>query len=187
MKRLITREHLANYLRKPATVELDVYIPLGEALVAAEIQTPTLHARSVEEKHRLLYDTTSEEVVVLRDGPATAWDPDSVTPAIQVDGIEYPVDTVALNYWSVRDFITGFSKNTTVTFRYIAGWTPENCPEKIKQAIILVSTMIFQHPDSSVIMEKIGDYVRQSASKSAVDKLLPNQVLPLVSEFKRPR
>src|SRR5678809_151754 len=171
MKRLITREHLANYLRKPATVELDVYIPLGEALVAAEIQTPTLHARSVEEKHRLLYDTTSEEVVVLRDGPATAWDPDSVTPAIQVDGIEYPVDTVALNYWSVRDFITGFSKNTTVTFRYIAGWTPENCPEKIKPAI----------------MEKIGDYVRQSASKSAVDKLLPNQVLPLVSEFKRPR
>jgi hypothetical protein len=72
--------------------------------------------------------------------------------------------------------------------RLTLGWTPENVPEQIKQAIIMSAGTLFKNPDQSITMERIGDYTRQSASLAATEVLASTpQVRLLLRGWRRPR
>lgn len=190
MKRFVTRDQVADYLKVTATAKMEAHIAAAEWLVTNEILTSSLHERSVEEKYRLLYDIGRDEVLELRDGPSASWDPDSTGFQFTIDGTEIDdIDDVILGAWTVKPHINGFCKNTTIVMRRKVGYTAANIPENLRVAMIMTAGSLFKHPDQALIMEKIGDYTRQTASLTAGVALpaLTPQVLSLIRGYRKPR
>lgn len=189
MKRFVTREQVADYLKASASAKMEAHIAAAEWLVTGEILTASLHERSVEEKHYLLYDIPQDQVLEFRDGPSASWDPDSTGSQFTIDGVEKAVDDLLLRPWSLQAHVDGFCKGSTLIIRRKVGWLPSNCPENIKQAIIMTAGSLFKHPDQALIMEKIGDYTRQTASLTAGGEMpaLTPQVRNLLRGYRRPR
>jgi hypothetical protein len=174
---------------------MEPHIAAAEWLVAAELMAASLHERNVVEKYHSVY---RDDLIEIRDGPAVSFNGDSTNSSFTLDGSIIDEEDITLKYWSIncwssseprRGVFDRFSFGSIGVARFKAGWIPENAPEKIKLAIVMTAAVLHKHPDQSIIMEKIGDYTRQTASLTSSDAIPPlsPHVRLLLREFRRPR
>jgi len=188
VKRLITREDVNGLLNVPATADIEPSIAAAEAMASAYIEAASLHDRAVVERHVILYDMDQDETIEVRDGPIASVESMSVSgSAVALDSVGESEDLV-VRPWTLK-YLPGLDARSVVVVEFRAGYTPENIPQKVREALIATAALVFQHPNVDAISERIGDYMVQYNNAFEAQQLygLTSRICSLLKEFKRPR
>src|SRR6185503_15750081 len=160
---LITSAQVADYLKIADTPALQPHILYAQSVVAGELDTESLIARAVSAS--LISDGG---IVVLRDGPLSSFTSlasgSTIIDPAQLIVRKWSIAFAPMYYWSPGTFVAV----------YTAGYTPQNVPRRIQDALIAIAGIRYRQPDSDMVAEKIGDYSYQRAAATQAGKDAPS-------------
>lgn len=186
MKRLITSDAVAEYLKISDTGRLETFIPIAESIIAQALRVPTIHARHVIDKQTLIYAVAPDETVQLRDGPlAVASEFWIDSKQITLDSSGY-VDGLVTTPWTYQ-YAEGFSRHMVIKLGFTAGYTPETLPSNIRDALIVQTALIYKNPQFDVVSERIGDYsISRLVGQQGIVPAIDPKVSLLLRGYGRP-
>lgn len=183
---LISSAAVASFLGIPDNpTALNPKIAMAEAIAAGAIGTESLSERAVHVERSL----GGEDILYLDDGPLA-----SLT-SFTLGGSSVATAGLLVSYWTIRYPRPPYSSSSRQCFYgagvldYKAGWTDVNVPERLKQALIMLSAVVYQHPNPDIVAERIGDYSYQRAGSTQASTAkfpIPANIMLMLGIYTRP-